>query len=272
MQKYCSVATLHYVSASCYDEQGRQNCSVHKCVAYFVEDNDCLGCHQAGVDLGDLIRIVDMNQVPVISASVTAGKLELEVQGKDPKIPYVAISHAWSGGLGNPRFSSLPTCQVERIVSILQPLFGRGSDTASMSPTRRLAQTVLRHFAPEIADQSDESQCIFWIDTLCIPTKYEVGRQSTTRIKALSPMNRIYAEAIHVVGLDTTLKPPTGKSQVSLASSFLTTPWMTRCWTYGERRLAQDLLVTTNEKLRPPFVLYDTITRKSTFFNYYYFV
>ncbi|ROV93518.1 hypothetical protein VSDG_06812 [Cytospora chrysosperma] len=47
---------------------------------------------------------------------------EVRVEAFDPAIPYVAISHVWADGLGNPTANALPGCQVDRLTSLVAKL------------------------------------------------------------------------------------------------------------------------------------------------------
>jgi len=65
-------------------------------------------------------------------------------------IPYVAISHVWSDGLGNAIANTLPWCQLQRIQGLVDALY---QDTAGN-----------QHPVP------------FWMDTLCVPVEQHFER------------------------------------------------------------------------------------------------
>jgi hypothetical protein len=70
-----------------------------------------------------------------------------------PNIPFVAISHVWSDGLGNQGRNALPKCQLRRIQTWVNGLY-----------------------------QNDAEPVPFWIDSLSIPeNKDERSREAKTK-------------------------------------------------------------------------------------------
>lgn len=124
-------------------------------------------------------------------------------------VPYVAISHVNSAGLGNSRETALPYCQVLAIQDRVDDL----------------VRTELR-----IAQET-----FFWIDTLCVPTARDL------RHAALVPATQIFARATSVLVLD----PPLLKHFVSSNQEALVrirySAWKGRMWTLEEGLVAQHL-------------------------------
>lgn len=120
-----------------------------------------------------------------------------------PVIPYVAISHVWRGGLGNPHLNALPRCQLARI---------QGLVNAQYPP----------HLRP----------IPFWMDTLCVPLD---DRRKT----AIQQMKSIYQEASTVLVLDTALQSHAlaNNALVNL-TRIRYCSWSQRLWTYQEGILA----------------------------------
>ena len=116
---------------------------------------------------------------------------------------YVAISHVWSDGLGNPSRNALPMCQVMRLQKHVDAL-----DVSTKKPTP------------------------FWIDTLCIP------HQSEYRRKAIGQMHWIYDKAKMILVLDASLyEVPAsylGSRPEDLLTRILICPWGRRLWTFQE--------------------------------------
>ncbi len=86
--------------------------------------------------------------------------------GSDPGLdwgPYVAISHVWSDGLGNPNHNSLPFCQIKRLQELVQESTGKPLP--------------------------------FWIDTICVPLEERL------RGKAIANMAKVYRSAAAVLVL-----------------------------------------------------------------------
>ena len=125
-----------------------------------------------------------------------------------PRIPYVAFSHVWGDGLGNPESNSLPQCQ-------------------------------LRHLQ-DLANQSVKSchngNTPFWIDTMCVPLETE-GRQL-----AIRRMARTYDDAIRVVVLDSTLMNASPNLTLLEKLSLIeNSGWSHRLWTLQEGVRARNL-------------------------------
>jgi hypothetical protein len=121
---------------------------------------------------------------------------------------YVAISHVWSDGLGNPivhpgglPVNGLAECQVLRLNRFLKNL---------------------RPKAP----------VMFWMDTFCIPAQAEYEEQ---RKAAISKMRTIYEKASKVLVLDAELLQACAHvSNFELMMRVLTCGWMRRVWTLQE--------------------------------------
>jgi hypothetical protein len=127
--------------------------------------------------------------------------------GSKPTIPYVAISHVWSGGLGNPRSNSLPKCQLVRI----------------------------QHFVDALYDEQFRP-VPFWIDTLCVPREIEARRL------AIRSMKSIYQEADKVLVLDNLLLSINNSiNPVENLMRIRSTRWLQRLWTFQEGILALSL-------------------------------
>ncbi|KIX03171.1 uncharacterized protein Z518_06722 [Rhinocladiella mackenziei CBS 650.93] len=135
-------------------------------------------------------------------------------------LPYIAISHVWSQGLGNRRSNSLPLCQLRR----------------------------LQRFVDALVPQ-ERRPVPFWIDTICVPL------EPTARDAAIKAMRIVYRDAIAVLAVDSTLTEfdlssvsggNCGQSslqtwQVEILMRIKAAPWAQRLWTYHEACLAQQL-------------------------------
>ncbi|KAH7068492.1 hypothetical protein FB567DRAFT_250319 [Paraphoma chrysanthemicola] len=121
-----------------------------------------------------------------------------------PVVRYVAISHVWRGGLGNPHSNALPRCQLARIQALVNAQY-----PAQLQPIP------------------------FWMDTLCVPL------QAPLRKIAIQQMKSIYQEADKVLVLDNALQSASLASDalVNLCRIGFCS-WTQRLWTYQEGVLA----------------------------------
>ncbi|MCJ1306683.1 hypothetical protein MMC25_000326 [Agyrium rufum] len=127
---------------------------------------------------------------------------------------YIAISHVWRDGLGNPAQNALHVCQLR----------------------------TLQTFANQLLETEEESvQAVWWRDTLCIPVgdEYEEQRRSSIR-----NMRKIYESATKVLALDSGLMKVFKNSAIEeLYLRLKLCGWMRRLWTLQGGVLAQDVYV-----------------------------
>ena len=67
-------------------------------------------CNCVGVSQEELLFILRTRVVPLIYYDANNASDRIVLVPGDPRTPYVAISHVWSHGLGNPHDNSLPQC------------------------------------------------------------------------------------------------------------------------------------------------------------------
>ncbi|ROW09878.1 hypothetical protein VPNG_06298 [Cytospora leucostoma] len=145
------------------------------------------------------------------------GREEAQVEAFKPGTPYVAISHVWADGLGNPDVNALPECQVDRIISLVAGL--------------------QKAVDPEW-DKRNRTPYRLWIDTLCCPVDL------AGKTVALERIADVYRNATHVLVLDTsfTLLSTEAIHPAELLSRISCSAWMRRLWTFQEGVLPSSLL------------------------------
>ena len=210
-------------------------CTKHQCLAYDTRQDatyevrhveEGCRCKLIEAPLEPIINIVGDGGIPLIGIrELQNNQVKLEVTEYAPCTKYIAISHLWADGLGNPTANALPKCQLQKLAGRLSTL----SDAASPRTTC-LWRKPKANAIP-----------LFWMDTMCIPVD---PRHQTLRMKALHRMNLIYASAKKVLVLDQELanfdcesEPPELKHARILSSR-----WNTRCWTLQEAALADNVL------------------------------
>lgn len=132
---------------------------------------------------------------------------------------YVAISHVWAHGLGNPNVNGLPRCQVERLQGLAD-----GVQTSRGANDPASSSSAQHHFA-------------FWMDTLCIP----VGETYTDwRNQAILSLTRVFKDASTVLVLDMEVNEvSTSASHLEKELRVITCDWMRRVWTLQEAILTR---------------------------------
>lgn len=204
-----------------------QSCTKMACAINNIEDqayvtrhqSEACDCASINVDIDAMCDILDGpgNEVPLLSFQnvVGANAISLKIKPAGDMCPFVAISHVWSNGLGNPNANSLPECQLKYIRDLL------------LSTTTQENMTA------------DEAPITFWMDTLCVPVG-DTLRQPRT--KAIARMRRTYEDAATVLVLDSSLQQLSlQNSHVELLLQIVASPWFTRLRTLQEGALARRL-------------------------------
>lgn len=207
-------------------------CSQLICKAYTVDEEtyttvhttEGCECEHLTVDVEKLNSIIAKGDVPLVRIKI-GGKddVKLALKSGTPHDTYVAMSHVWMDGLGNPRSNSLPRCQLIRL--------------------NGLTQSRLTGWSNWI-----------WIDTLCVPIPTD-SRNKQMRQKAIMGMASIYQDAAVVLVLDAEIeenaRPASGREFIAY---ILCSVWNSRCWTYQEAVLGKKLLYETQNGRKRPHV------------------
>lgn len=236
-QRY-SCSMLYYLSGLPV-EQGvhHTQCTELACSAYNIDESNynprhtktCGGQNCSLVEATTLAVasiIEDDFGIPLMSCSIDpSGRILSELVRAEPHLEYIAISHVWSGGLGNPNQNGLPECQIR----------------ALMHHVRHLQRLTSRRNG--IMNRVDaEKGVLFWMDTFCIP----VGKDfKPARRKAVDSMAPVYSGASAVLVLDPELQNFSYRNlemEQALALA-LRSSWMSRCWTLQEASLSRSWFV-----------------------------
>ncbi|KAK6535521.1 hypothetical protein TWF694_001976 [Orbilia ellipsospora] len=134
-------------------------------------------------------------------------------------VPYVAISHVWSDGLGNETQNALPRCQLDRIQKMIKQLYKDDPNLDKSSPFYKYSEVP------------------FWMDTLCCPVGPEY---KPLRIDTIRKMRHIYSRADRVLVLDGTIQQcPLSMPLVERTAVLYISNWFRRLWTLQEGALGK---------------------------------
>ncbi|KAI0329716.1 hypothetical protein GY45DRAFT_845779 [Cubamyces sp. BRFM 1775] len=198
------------------------NCGHTVCSAYQTDeatyatvhvDATC-NCDLVCVSTKDLTQALGQDKIPAVLISED---LELEIVDA-ASYPYIALSHVWADGLGNPVRNALPKCQLRRLRGYVVELYN----------------THYRHL------QSTSGPAVaFWMDTLCVPVAEEA---KAFRKKAIQLLGKTYDEATAVLVLDRELETVDAASApfLEIALRILCSGWVKRLWTLQEATLASE--------------------------------
>ena len=187
--------------------------------------------------------IVEKRCIPLLSFSEDTGISikPLDVTSPGGAKDYVAISHVWADGLGNPSDNTMYQCQLE----LLQGRVTR----------------VWKYHNQAEGDIPNSNSVLFWIDTLCVPAK-----ESEIKSAALAMMEDTYREASIVLVVDAGLKslPTTTTPPFQLAISMAASKWWTRLWTLQEGLFAKALYFQFSDAALSPT---DVVQRSHNHFS-----
>ncbi|RYP03310.1 hypothetical protein DL764_005228 [Monosporascus ibericus] len=216
------IATAACYLARPYAPRNHDKCSDTTCMAYQTDEQsyrtlhvkDNCNCEFVCVKPDLLADFLARNIVPAI---VISDDLQLSVVDAK-ELDYVAFSHVWADGLGNPSRNALRSCQIRRLYNLavnLCSVFKFNSNSST----------------PKVA---------IWIDTLCIPVAPELQRYRKQAIRLLA---RTYTEAMAVLVLDRELCRFESRKAPALELSIrvLCSGWFKRLWTLQEASLASDI-------------------------------
>ena len=200
------------------------HCTGVQCFACQVDLNQYKARHVAegcncvpmNVDVTKLCSILEKEAVPLITLQENAmsGKLSIELSESKPDVIYVAISHVWADGLGNPAANSLPLCQLRLLQERVNSLC-RNKDFVS---------------------QNGSANVPFWIDTLCVPT------EEKPRKTALGLVAKTYEEAIMTLIVSLELENCSiTRSREEVTTRMVLTSWWRRLWTLEEGVMSKSL-------------------------------
>lgn len=233
-------------------------CCETECIAYNIDNStykqahDELGCNgnccTKEVNTTELSEKLSAGQLPIIVVSEKPdGDMDLELEDFTSHGGFVAVSHVWSGGLGNPVRNGLHVCQLKRVV--------------------RLIREYLQERPAWLKGRT--SRIAFWLDTLCIPSGGGEAAKTAKAI-AISRMSLIFSEATAVMILDKEIqKINIGDTTFpQTLAHILCSSWMMRCWTLREASMAENAYVQFRDK-RMPLRLPKRSTSANRTFSYF---
>ncbi|KAI4189235.1 MAG: hypothetical protein L6R41_001615 [Letrouitia leprolyta] len=203
-------------------------------------------CNMVGVDTTSIANIILQGSIPLIEIRLQSdGSVALDVVPHENRL-YVAISHVWSGGLGNARANSMRSCQLRYLYSLLLRLRQNGDDDLDRRQGARKIQDAVDDVRANCGFGRKRMPFLLWIDTLCIP----VGSPHVIAYtKTLYRMAQIYITAQCVLVLDPELQHVNHRTmqKEQVFAHILCSAWMSRSWTFQEACMARIFLIQFND-------------------------
>ena len=279
----CDYSMMHYLSnidRRSSEKMIHDTCSSRQCKAYNSEPDSYVTSHMTrgcqcsfiAAPTEQINEIIRSGGVPLISLQNTShGTIEILVHASKANSTYTAISHVWSGGLGNVQGNSLPLCQLEYLDQCISKTTRdgeRGLNYEKKAHSRDLTGKVC--ISPLGLDNLESSERrgpkLFWMDTLCIPVNQE---SSDLRMKAINKMDAVYAHAREVLVLDSEIQRLSIKEThpCELLARLAYSSWMGRSWTLQEGAIGRATYfqcadgAMTLQRSRPYFMQQSILTR-----------
>ena len=181
--------------------------------------SDSCGCKFLSVDEDLLADCLKEGCLPLlrIKEGTNLDKMSIEVVASTDSTSYVALSHVWADGLGNPSATALPRCQLSRLKGLVDDLNFKYLD-----------------MSVALDRPKDAPEMLLWCDTLCCPV---VSKEAQSM--ALRQMYRTYDEATIVLVLDQSFISHRvgGMRDDEACLRIAASRWMTRLWTLQEGAL-----------------------------------
>ncbi|KAL4969452.1 uncharacterized protein BDV14DRAFT_165955 [Aspergillus stella-maris] len=179
-----------------------------------IEFEAQLGPERGQRDWDDAVgRIIEKGAIPIAlwnKGSKKVWSVEWHFEGKR-KPDYVAISHVWADGHGNPRANTLPQCQMDRIQRLVEAMHWEGRKPVPSNP----------YLSDGIG---------FWMDTLCLPVSHKERKD-----KAIASMRHVYSNAKAVLVLDNWLQQIRSDAHpLDVIARVYQSNWLKRLWTHQE--------------------------------------
>lgn len=224
------------------------HCSDTVCIHSVVREENYVIRHTTDgcqCEMIDLTKEVEAHFCEGSTSEVTRQfpliQCEDAVDGQRPRVqivtsqnrPYIAISHVWSEGLGNPKGNALPTCQILQLQNF-------ASEAYNIMRKKRKENTGKKDDIDSTSkDDNKELRIAFWIDTICVPLS------SAQRKKAILEMLEVYeqAEAVVVVEYEMLARKLGDQYNIEFVLACLTaSKWYRRLWTLQEGLAAKEVL------------------------------
>ncbi|KAL4990675.1 hypothetical protein BDW68DRAFT_153686, partial [Aspergillus falconensis] len=166
-----------------------------------------------------VVKVIDNGGTPIIHWDQNRKCLAVDEynpnRGLEPR--YVAISHVWADGMGNPTQNRLPDCQLSRIQDMINAL------------------DIPEHNT----DTETETRVGFWMDTLCIPVGTAHKQQKKASIRR---MRHIYKQASAVLVLDAWMQSiQPSSTPIERCARLYSSNWIRRLWTLQEGTLNRNV-------------------------------
>lgn len=226
-----------------------------RCIAYNIDTKTfqgrhaekCSGCSQVKAPLEEMMSILEDGDIPLLRChrkANTPGEISLSYVKLSSSTQYTAVSHLWSDGLGTPLLSSLPNCQLQRLIDRIQAAESYGHKKGWFKCEVVKVQPSL----------SATDLTLLWLDVYCVPastSSTNIQRNRRLKAAAIGRIVPTYALAHQTLVLDyelqhftpTTTDPVQAATEEELLARVVVSGWRSRCWTHQESQVSQRIRI-----------------------------
>ena len=253
IQRFSSIQTLYFLSRmkkldSQRDHKGCRNelckwSQIRKEEYKTFHVEPMCHCQHFIMKPEDLKRCLSKKCLPLLKVTSIGNQLQevhVEVVEYSGMEQYVAISHVWAYGMGNPFANSLPGCQMKRLgelISILRSTVAKIKEQKLEENESLEKDSLHSGLKPKL--NPDSGEFYLWIDTLCCPV-------SPAELKTVSIelLQETYKNADYVLVLDGGLTACDSRhiEDFEVTARIFLSSWQQRLWTLQEGVLARDRL------------------------------
>lgn len=215
------IQTLHFLTflGQPNSDDCHWRCNSDRCLAdqsnlttYQTKHVTGCKCEQLSIDTKRLNEILEDGYLPLlrIQQGHTLNELSVELVSSHATSRYIALSHVWADGLGNPHENALPRCQLDF-----------------------LRRTIKENYEDVLPEKFEG--VLLWCDTLCCPV--QPGKAKDI---ALAQMKQTYLKAARVLVLDASLAIQNIETMdlYEAGIRIFNSRWTRRLWTLQEGALA----------------------------------
>ncbi|MCJ1287815.1 hypothetical protein MMC26_007167 [Xylographa opegraphella] len=197
-------------------------------------DQQCSCLDYNDADLAITVRhILNEGGLPLIKITEDGPSLRVQAIRSTTDTKYIAFSHVWVDGLGNPLSNSLPICQLVNLRKVAVALQSKAFASRNLGSSLK---EDCSSFAANSHVELEES--LIWIDTLCCPSE-----ESQAKSTSILQLRETYSNAALVLVLDATLQTITLETTSfhEVLLRVFSSSWTSRLWTSQEGVLAKSL-------------------------------
>ena len=217
--KFRSLQTLRLLSRIDKSGLGRDHasCTTRLCRYYQIKPGEYVSKHRGpecsckplGVVEETVRSIIREGRLPLLKITGSKDDVRIEVVRSTKGTTYIALSHVWADGMGNPRANALPACQLAFLGQLTRTLRTKVADfEAQVRREQSGVAKLMGSFTSLFRDKpgpavskakgtgAQPEPMLIWLDTLCCPI-------SPPEVKslAISRMRETYLDAAHVLVL-----------------------------------------------------------------------